>query len=145
MPADIPFASACILGCGVMTGYGSAVNAAKVSKGSSVAVLGAGGVGLNVIQGCRIAGATKIIALDLSPVRLELSKKFGATHVIQVSREAGGMEEAYQKVKAITSNRGADYAFECTGNPKTWRGSVGFGQECGNGLAGEWNRRGDND
>jgi S-(hydroxymethyl)glutathione dehydrogenase / alcohol dehydrogenase len=118
MPADIPFASACILGCGVMTGYGSAVNAAKVSKGSSVAVLGAGGVGLNVIQGCRIAGAAKIIALDLSPVRLELSKKFGATDLIQVSREAGGMEDAYKKVKALTSNRGADYAFECTGNPK---------------------------
>ena len=87
MPSDIPFASACILGCGVMTGYGSAVNAAKVSKGSSVAVLGVGGVGLNVIQGCRIAGAAKIIALDLSPVRLELSKKFGATDVIQVSKE----------------------------------------------------------
>ena len=118
MPADIPFASACILGCGVMTGYGSAVNAAKVSKGSSVAVLGAGGVGLNVIQGCRIAGAEKIIALDLSPVRLELSKKFGATHVIQVSKESNGMDEAYKKVKALTSNRGADYAFECTGNPK---------------------------
>jgi S-(hydroxymethyl)glutathione dehydrogenase / alcohol dehydrogenase len=118
MPSDIPFASACILGCGVMTGYGSAVNAAKVSKGSSVAVLGAGGVGLNVIQGCRIAGAAKIISLDLSPVRLELSKKFGATHVIRVSKEAGGMEDAYKKVKALTSNRGADYAFECTGNPK---------------------------
>jgi S-(hydroxymethyl)glutathione dehydrogenase/alcohol dehydrogenase len=118
MPSYIPFPSACILGCGVMTGYGSAVNAAKVSKGSTVAVLGAGGVGLNVIQGCRIAGATKIIALDLSPVRLELSKKFGATDVIQVRKEAGGMEEAYKEVKALTSNRGADYAFECTGNPK---------------------------
>ena len=118
MPRDIPFASACILGCGVMTGYGSAVNAAKVSKGSSVAVLGAGGVGLNVIQGCRIAGAAKIIALDLSPLRLELSKKFGATDVIQVRKGANGMDEAYKKVKALTSNRGADYAFECTGNPK---------------------------
>jgi S-(hydroxymethyl)glutathione dehydrogenase/alcohol dehydrogenase len=118
MPTDLPFASGCILGCGVMTGYGSAVNAAKVSVGSSVAVLGAGGVGLNVIQGCRIAGAAKIIALDLSVVRLELSKKFGSTHVIQVSKEPGGMDEAYKKVKALTSNRGADYAFECTGNPK---------------------------
>jgi len=118
MPGNIPFESACILGCGVMTGYGSAVNAAKVSKGSTVAVLGAGGVGLNVIQGCRIAGAGKIIALDLSPVRLELSKKFGATDVIQVNKGPGGMDEAYKKVKELTSNRGADYAFECTGNPK---------------------------
>lgn len=118
MPKEIPFPSACILGCGVMTGYGSAVNAAKVVKGSSVAVLGCGGVGLNVIQGCRIAGAVKIIALDLSPVRLELSRRFGATHVILVGREAGGLDEAYKKVKALTSDRGADYAFECTGNPK---------------------------
>lgn len=118
MPKEIPFPSACILGCGVMTGYGSAVNAARVKKGSTVAVLGCGGVGLNVIQGCRIAGAAKIIALDLSAVRLELSKKFGATDVIQVSKESGGMDEAYKKVKALTSNRGADYAFECTGNPK---------------------------
>lgn len=74
MPKNIPFASACIMGCGVMTGYGSAVNVAKVSRGSTAAVLGAGGVGLNVIQGCRIAGAGKIIALDLSPSRLEMSK-----------------------------------------------------------------------
>jgi len=118
MPKDIPFASACILGCGVMTGYGSAVNAAKVKRGSSVAVLGVGGVGLNVIQGCRIAGAEMIIALDLSNVRLDMSKTFGATHTIQVDKSPGGMEEAYKKVKALTSGRGADYAFECTGNPK---------------------------
>lgn len=118
MPENIPFASACIMGCGVMTGYGSAVNVAHVSPGSSVAVLGAGGVGLNVIQGCRIAGAGKIIALDLSTVRLELSKVFGATHVIQVGKEPGGLEEAYQRVRDLTNDRGADFAFECTGNPK---------------------------
>lgn len=118
MPPSIPFASACIMGCGVMTGYGSAVNVARVSPGSAVAVLGAGGVGLNVIQGCRIAGADKIIALDLSSARLEMSKLFGATHVVQVSKDPGGMEEAYGKVKALTNNRGADFAFECTGNPK---------------------------
>lgn len=118
MPPGIPFPSACILGCGVMTGYGSAVNAARVKEGSAVAVLGAGGVGLNVIQGCRVAGAGKIIALDLSPVRLELSKTFGATDVIQVSNANGGMQEAFDKVKQLTGGRGADYAFECTGNPK---------------------------
>jgi len=118
MPKQIPFASACIMGCGVMTGYGSAVNVAHVSPGSSVAVLGAGGVGLNVIQGCRIAGAGKIIALDLSPVRLEMSKRFGATDVVQVGNDSSGMEEAFKAVKNLTDNRGADFAFECTGNPK---------------------------
>lgn len=118
MPGNIPFASACIMGCGVMTGYGSAVNVARVYPGSSVAVLGAGGVGLNVIQGCRIAGAGKIIALDLSPSRLAMSSVFGATDLVQVSRESGGMEEAFKKVIELTENRGADFAFECTGNPK---------------------------
>ena len=118
MPSDIPFPSACILGCGVMTGFGSAVNAARVKQGSSVAILGVGGVGLNVIQGCRIAGAAKIIALDLSPVRLALSKTFGATDVIQVEKGEGGMDDAFKKVKTLTNGRGADYAFECTGNPK---------------------------
>lgn len=117
MPMEIPFASACIMGCGVMTGYGSAVNVARVNKGSSVAVLGVGGVGLNVIQGCRIAGARKIIALDLSATRLELSKQFGATHIIQVSSEAGGIEMACKQVAELTDDRGADFAFECTGNP----------------------------
>lgn len=118
MPKNISFASACIMGCGVMTGYGSAVNVAHVSPGSSVAVLGAGGVGLNVIQGCRIAGAGKIIALDLSPSRLEMSKLFGATELVQVTRDPNGMEEAIKKVRDLTDNRGADFAFECTGNPK---------------------------
>lgn len=117
MPMDIPFPSACIMGCGVMTGYGSAVNVAKVSRGSSVAVLGAGGVGLNVIQGCRIAGAGKIIALDVSATRLALSKQFGATDVILVSQEPGGMDKAFNDVKELTHNRGADFAFECTGRP----------------------------
>ncbi len=118
MPKHIAFASGCIMGCGVMTGYGSAVNVAHVFPGSSVAVLGAGGVGLNVIQGCRIAGASRIIALDLSPARLEMSKQFGATDVVLVNRESTGMEKAFRAVKDLTDNRGADFAFECTGNPK---------------------------
>lgn len=118
MPKKIPFASAAIMGCAVMTGYGSAVNAANVTKGSTVAVLGTGGVGLNVIQGCRIAGAARIIALDLSYSRLEMSKTFGATDVILVAKGPGGMDEAYAKVKMLTDNRGADFAFECTGNPR---------------------------
>ncbi|GHB65287.1 Zn-dependent alcohol dehydrogenase [Persicitalea jodogahamensis] len=114
----IPFSSAAIVGCGVMTGYGSVVNAAKVQSGSSVVVLGAGGVGLNVIQGARISGATMIIAVDLSPARLEMARQYGATHTIQASREDRGLQKAAQQVKSLTNDRGADYAFECTAIPE---------------------------
>lgn len=114
----IPFASAAIVGCGVMTGYGSVVNAAKVRPGSSVVVLGAGGVGLNVIQGARIAGAKMIVAVDLSPTRLDMAKEYGATHTIQASKADKGLLKAAQKVKNLTDGRGADYAFECTAIPE---------------------------
>ena len=117
LPAIIPFPSACIMGCGVMTGYGSAVNAAKIIPGSTVAVIGCGGVGLNVIQGARIAGAGKIIAIDLQSRRLEMAKQFGATHLIQSSTNDPKLDEVIAKVKSLTENRGADYAFEATANP----------------------------
>ena len=113
----ISFPAAAIVGCGVMTGYGSVVNAAKVKAGSSVVVIGCGGVGLNVIQGARISGADKIIALDLKTSRLEMAKQFGATHVIQPSREDRHLLETKAKVFALTEGRGADYSFECTGVP----------------------------
>ena len=112
---DIDFAAAAIVGCGVMTGYGSAVKAAKVQAGSSAVVIGCGGVGLNVIQGARIAGAEKIIAVDLMTTRLELAKQFGATHLIQATREDKDLHQVHQEVKQLTNGRGADYAFECTG------------------------------
>ena len=115
--AGIPFTSACIIGCGVMTGYGSAVNAAKVTHGSSTVVLGVGGVGLNVIQGCRIAGADKIIAVDINEQRLEFSKIFGATHTLLADRNDTGLMKAAEQVKAMTKGRGADFAFECTAIP----------------------------
>ena len=114
---DIPFTSACIIGCGVMTGYGSVINAAKVKEDSSVVVLGTGGVGLNVIQGAKVAKAGKIIAVDVSENRLELSKRFGSTHQILASREDKGLLKTAEKVKELTKGRGADYAFECTGVP----------------------------
>ena len=110
----IPFSSACILGCGVMTGVGSVTNAAKLTPGSSAVVLGTGGVGLNVIQGARISGAKKIIAIDISEDRLETAKKFGATHTILASTEDKGLALAAEKVRELTEGRGADYAFECT-------------------------------
>ncbi len=112
--ADIPFTSACIIGCGVMTGFGSVANAANVQPGSSVVVLGAGGVGLNVIQTARLAGAAMVIAIDVNSSRLEMAKQFGATHCVKAEREDKHLIQAHEQVNAFTSNRGADYAFECT-------------------------------
>lgn len=114
---EIPHASAAILGCGVMTGFGSVTNAAKVQSGESVVVLGTGGVGLSVIQGAVHAGASKIIAVDINPERLKLARRFGATHTIQASREDAGLLNAANKIREITE-RGADYAFECTAVPE---------------------------
>jgi S-(hydroxymethyl)glutathione dehydrogenase/alcohol dehydrogenase len=114
---EIPFSSASIIGCGVVTGYGSAVNVAEVKPGSSVVVLGTGGVGLNVIQGARIAGADKIIAVDINLSRLEMAKQFGATHIVQTTKEDIEFKEAKKQVLALTGGRGADYAFECTAIP----------------------------
>jgi S-(hydroxymethyl)glutathione dehydrogenase/alcohol dehydrogenase len=114
---EIPFASASIIGCGVMTGYGSVVNAAKVKPGSSVAVIGTGGVGLNVIQGARISGAAKIIAVDVNPSRLVMAVEYGATDVVLADAEDKGLVKATAKVKEMTGGRGADYAFECTAKP----------------------------
>jgi S-(hydroxymethyl)glutathione dehydrogenase/alcohol dehydrogenase len=114
---EIPFASASIISCGVITGYGSAVNVAGVKPGSSVVVQGTGGVGLNVIQGARIAGADKIIAIDINSSRLEMAKLFGATHFVKPSKDDIELKEAVKEVFAITDGRGADYAFECTAIP----------------------------
>jgi S-(hydroxymethyl)glutathione dehydrogenase/alcohol dehydrogenase len=110
--------AAAIIGCGVMTGYGSVINAAKVKPGATVVVLGAGGVGLNVIQGARLSGAAVIIAIDLNAGRLEMSRQFGATHTIEADRADTGLLRAAEQVKKITNGRGADYAFECTAVPE---------------------------
>ncbi len=118
MNSDVPFASASIVGCGVMTGVGSVLNAAQVEPGASVVVLGTGGVGLNVIQGARIAGATPIIAVDVNPKRLDMAKEYGATVTILADKDDAGLMAASEQVKAITNGRGADYAFECTAVPE---------------------------
>ncbi|MCH2207727.1 MAG: zinc-binding dehydrogenase [Lentisphaerales bacterium] len=101
----------------IMTGFGSAIDAAEVKVGSSCAVIGCGGVGLNVIQGCRITGASKIIVVDLSEERLKQAEKFGATHFIKADKEDLDFVEVRQKVKELTDGRGLDYAFECTAVP----------------------------
>jgi len=114
---DIPFPSAAILGCGVMTGFGSVINAAKVEPGASVVVLGCGGVGLSCVQGARHARAGMIIAVDVNPDRLALAEAFGATHTVPASRDDTGLLVAADAVKALIG-RGADYAFECTAVPE---------------------------
>lgn len=114
---EIPMSSASILGCGVMTGYGSVVNAAKVTPGSSVVVIGAGGVGLNVIQGAKIAGASRIIAVDINENKLELSKKFGATDLFFADKNDDGLSRAANEIRQLLGGRGADFAFECTAVP----------------------------
>jgi len=110
MPTDMGFDAASLLACGVITGVGAVVNTAKVTPGSTVAVIGAGGVGLNAVQGAAIAGARTIIALDISETKLETALRFGATHAVQA---AGG--DAIEKVRALTDGRGADYVFVTVG------------------------------
>lgn len=114
----VPFTSAAIVSCGVMTGYGSVINAAKVSPGSTVAVIGTGGVGLNVIQGAKVSGASKIIAIDIKKERLALARQFGATHTILADKGDKVLLKAAEKVKELCNERGADFAFECTAIPE---------------------------
>jgi S-(hydroxymethyl)glutathione dehydrogenase/alcohol dehydrogenase len=108
---DVGLDKAALVGCGVMTGVGAAINTAKVQPGTSCAVIGTGGVGLNVIQGCALAGAERIIAVDIHPNKLEMAREFGATHFVDASKE-----DAVAKVQELTGG-GADYAFEVIGLP----------------------------
>ncbi|HXJ36949.1 MAG TPA: Zn-dependent alcohol dehydrogenase [Candidatus Eisenbacteria bacterium] len=112
VPDDVPLDRACLVGCGVMTGVGAAVNTAKVQPGQTVAVYGCGGVGLNVIQGAALCGAGRIIAVDLSPSKLELAKTFGATDLVN-----GKDGDAPDQIRALTDGLGVDFAFEVIGVP----------------------------
>lgn len=107
---EVPADKAALVGCAVMTGVGAALNTAKVEPGSSVAVIGAGGIGLNVIQGAALAGADKIVAIDMEDKKLEFAQQFGATHVVNPSTDG----DAVAKVMELTGD-GADYSFECIG------------------------------
>ncbi len=109
---DVPLKTAALVGCGVTTGVGAAINTAKVEPGSSVAVFGCGGVGLSIIQGARIAGADRIIAVDLAANKLEMSTRFGATDTVNA-----GDGDPVSRVKELTGGIGADYAFEAIGVP----------------------------
>ncbi|MDJ0787825.1 MAG: Zn-dependent alcohol dehydrogenase [Myxococcota bacterium] len=109
---DIPLDRAALVGCAVMTGVGAALNTAKIQPGTSVAVFGAGGIGLNTIQGAALAGAERIIAVDLEDKKLEYAQQFGATHTVNPSTDG----DAVAKIMELTAG-GADYAFECIGVP----------------------------
>ncbi len=109
---DAPFDKVCYIGCGVTTGIGAVINTAKVEPGANVVVFGLGGIGLNVIQGARMAGANKIVGVDINPRRKPLAEKFGMTHFVN-PKEVGGDLVAY--LVSLTDG-GADYSFECVGN-----------------------------
>ncbi|MFV0297225.1 MAG: Zn-dependent alcohol dehydrogenase [Hyphomicrobiaceae bacterium] len=110
---DLPWTHAAIIGCSVATGVGAAIRHAKVEPGSSVLVVGCGGVGLNVIQGARLAGAKTIIACDLLDNKLQMATNFGATHIVN-----GKRENVIERVKEITG-LGVDYAFDAIGTEPT--------------------------
>jgi S-(hydroxymethyl)glutathione dehydrogenase/alcohol dehydrogenase len=114
---DAPFEKVCYIGCGVTTGIGAVIYTAKVTPGSRVVVFGLGGIGLNVIQGARLAGAEMIVGVDLNPGRKTLAEKFGMTHFVN-PKEVEGDLVAY--LVNLTKG-GADYSFECVGNVKLMR------------------------
>ena len=126
MDTEIPFPSACILGCGVQTGVGSVFNVAKVQTGESVAVIGTGGVGLSVIQGSRIARAGMIVGVDVNPARLEMARQFGATHTVIADRDDAGLMRAADRVREMAGGRGVDAAFECTSVPALCASPLSF-------------------
>ena len=106
---DIPMDSACLLSCGVITGFGAVANTSEMRPGADVAVVGAGGVGLNSIQGARICGASRIIAVDLDQSRLDQAVEFGATHTVLAG------DKMHRNIRALTEGRGVDYAYITVG------------------------------
>ncbi len=114
---DAPFEKICYVGCGVTTGVGAVINTAKVQVGDRVAVFGLGGIGLNVIQGARMAGASMIVGIDVNPKRKQMAEKFGMTHFVNPNEV---QDELVPYLVNLTGG-GADFAFECVGNVKLMR------------------------
>ncbi len=134
---DAPFDKICYIGCGVTTGIGAVINTAKVEPGANVVVFGLGGIGLNVIQGARMAGADKIVGLDTNPSKRALAERFGMTHFVN-PKEVGGDLVAH--LVDLTGG-GADYSFECIGRVDTMRQALecchrGWGESVIVGVAG---------
>ncbi|KAB0800913.1 hypothetical protein PPYR_05267 [Photinus pyralis] len=115
-----PLDKVCLLGCGVSTGYGAAINTAKVDNNSSCAIWGLGGVGLAVALGCKAAGATKIIGIDINESKFEIAKKFGCTECINPKM----YNKPIQDVLIEMTDGGLDYTFECIGNVQTMRAAL---------------------
>jgi S-(hydroxymethyl)mycothiol dehydrogenase len=113
IPGEVPFDSASLLACGVITGYGAVTNTAQVEPGASVVVIGAGGVGLNSIQAAAAVATTTVIALDTAPEKLDVAMQFGATHALQA-----GDPDVARKVLALTEGRGPDYVFVTVGSAR---------------------------
>ena len=113
---DAPFEKACYVGCGVTTGVGAVVNTAKVQVGENVVVFGLGGIGLNVIQGARMAGADMIVGVDINPSKEEWGRRFGMTHFVNPKE----IKDVVAHIVELTGG-GADYSFDCTGNTTVMR------------------------
>jgi len=114
IPDDVPLDVAALLGCAVLTGVGAALNTASIRPGDAVAVVGCGGVGLNIIQGARIAGAETIVAVDVNPTKLATAEAFGATHTVDATSA-----DPANAMRDLTGQRGADVAFEALGLGRT--------------------------
>jgi S-(hydroxymethyl)glutathione dehydrogenase/alcohol dehydrogenase len=134
---DAPFDKICYIGCGVTTGIGAVLYTAKVEAGANVVVFGLGGIGLNVVQGARIAGADKIIGVDINPGKRTMAEAFGMTHFVN-PKEVGN-DNVVQAIVDLTAG-GADYSFDCTGNTQVMRQALecchrGWGQSIIIGVA----------
>src|SRR5262245_42897809 len=114
---DAPFDKVCYIGCGVTTGIGAVINTAKVAAGDNVVVFGLGGIGLNVVQACRMVGANRIVGVDLNPARRALAEKLGMTHFVNPKEVEGDLVPYLVDL----TKGGADFSFECIGNTKTMR------------------------
>ncbi|MCP5081283.1 MAG: S-(hydroxymethyl)glutathione dehydrogenase/class III alcohol dehydrogenase [Alphaproteobacteria bacterium] len=134
---DAPFENICYIGCGVTTGIGAVINTAKVEEGSNCVVFGLGGIGLNVLQGCKLAGANMIVGVDLNKDREEWGKKFGMTHFVNPDTVDGDLVAHLVEL----TGGGADYSFECIGNVNVMRIALecahkGWGESIIIGVAG---------
>ncbi len=134
---DAPFDKVCYIGCGVTTGIGAVINTARVKPGDNVVVFGLGGIGLNVIQGARIAGADMIVGVDINPRREELGRRFGMTHFVNPKEVEGDL---VPYLVSLTKG-GADFSFECIGNVDIMRQALecchkGWGESIIIGVAG---------
>jgi S-(hydroxymethyl)glutathione dehydrogenase/alcohol dehydrogenase len=125
VPSDVPFDALATVGCAVVTGVGAVTNAARLSPGASVVVIGAGGIGLNVIQGAAIADAATIAAIDVRPAPLEIARGFGATQTIAADAHAA------DAVRELTRGRGADVVFDTVGTPRTLTDALAYTRKGG--------------